>query len=72
MVPKETHGHVVNVQPFPKTGEFGKWKAAAVGSKVRFKGTIGDAFPIIVMRVGGPSGTPVAAVMLKDGELIGR
>ena len=72
MTPSKTHGHEVNVQLFPKAGDFAKWKAVALGSKVRFRATIEDSFSILVMSVGGPGGTPVAAVMVKDGELVGR
>ena len=72
MAPKQSHGHEVNVQLFAKSGEFAKWKAAGVGSKIRFRATIEDSFAILVMRAGGPSGTPVAAVMVKDGELLVR
>ena len=71
MTPNKTHDHEVNVQLLPKASEFTKWKAVGVGSKIRFKATIEDSFAILGMRVGG-SGTPVAAVQVKDGELVGR
>ena len=66
---KETHGHIVNVQLLAKSGEFRRWKALPVGAKVRFRGLLDTTFPIMVLRV---PGTPIAAVQVGDGELVGQ
>ena len=71
MSPDSTHGYHVNVQLFATASMFDQWKAIPIGSRVRFRAVVDSSFPVLVFRAGGPSGTPVAAIKLSSGEILG-
>ena len=70
--PSAAAGYDVILQVTPRGRELTQWKRLAVGSRIRFKGSIATVFPVAVTRVGGTSTTTTVAVFVKGAELVER
>jgi len=66
MTPSAALGYDVSLQVTPR--EVTRWTSLAVGSHVRFKGSVAAVFPVKVTRAGRT--TTTAAVFVKDAELV--